>query len=312
MMKKISTKGISKQDIAAQKAALKEAQKAANAQLRAFRHDVAQLKKKGLLDKAYDARKVNPTRYLKTQLKRFADVLAGEAQPVKVSKEKAKKFAQQGYKVKAGRVVVPKAKNEKVYASKEGFRVKTTTESGSITRIDTGLHLSNLQEWERQLRSTNFRLKENERIAFQLYGNNSYQSFIDIDHLLMRLQHYATYENVEASNDPDKQEQFITNVVIFKFERGAKLPETGEAVEARAARRAKQAAVRREYVERMSPERREKYNTQRAESERKRRERKRKVMTPEQIEAEKEKARQRAKKSYSERSVQRGKKDSGD
>jgi hypothetical protein len=303
MMKKISTKGISKQDLAAQKAALKEAQKAANAQLRAFRHDVAQLKKKGLLDKAYDARKVKPTRYLKTQLKRFADVLSGEAQPVKVSKEKAAKYAAQGYKVKAGRVVVPKAKNEKVYAAKEGFRIKTTTKTGSITRIDTGLHLSNLQEWEKALRSTDFKLKKDERIAFQLYGNNSYQTFIDVEHLLMRLQNYATYEQVEASNDPDKQEQFITNVVIFKFQRGTKMPETGAAEEMRAARLAKQAAVRREYVERMTPERREKYNTQRAEVERKRRERKKKQMTPEQIEAEKEKARQRAKKSYSERSV---------
>lgn len=311
MMKKISTKGITKQDLAAQRAAIKEAQKAVTAQTKAFRHDVAQLKKKGLLDKAYDARSVSPTKYLKSQIKRFGDVLRGEAQPVKISRAKIKEYASQGYKTKAGRVIVPVAKNEKAYSAGGDFRVKTSTESGSITRINTGLNRSNLQLWKDEMRKRKIKLKENERLSFQLFGNNAYMSFLDFDKMIDYLEYYPSYHEVEETDDADKQTQYIDNIVIFKFEKGAKLPRHEEAVEITQARRAKAAARRAESIERLTPERRAVYRKNRAEAEAGRREKAKKKMTPEQIEAQKAAARLRAQKSYQARAGNGKKGDSG-
>lgn len=310
-MKKIITKGITKQDLAAQKAALKEAQKAVTAATKAFRHDVAQLKKKGLLDKAYDARSVSPTKYLKSQIKRFGDVLRGEAQPVKISRSKIKEYASQGYKTKAGRVIVPVAKNEKAYSAGGDFRVKTTTPSGSITRINTGLNRSNLQLWKDEMRKRKIKLKDNERLSFQLFGNNAYMSFLDFDKMIDYLEYYPSYQEIDESGNPDKQTQYIDNIVIFKFEKGAQLPRTEEAVEITEARKAKAAARRAESIARLTPERREIYKRNRAEAEAGRREKAKKKMTPEQIDAQKQKARERARKSYTQRAGDGKKGDSG-
>lgn len=307
-MKKNITKGITKQDLNAQKTALKEAQKAVAEGIKTFRHDVAHLKRKGLLDKAYDARKVTPTKYLKSQIKKFGDVLRGEAQPVKISRKKIEYYKSQGYLTKASRVIVPVAKNEKAYPSHGDFRVKTSTPTGTITKIDTGLSRSSIQVWRQELVKRKIKLKDNERLSFQLFGNNAYMSFLNFNQMLEYLEHYPSYQEVDNSSNPDKQEQYVENVVIFKFERGAQLPKHEEANEIKQARLAKQAAMRREYVERMDPKRHEIYKRDRALAEQARREKKKKQLTPEQIETQKIKARERARKSYVRR-VGDGKKD---
>jgi hypothetical protein len=61
--------------------------------LRAFRSDVAALKKAGLISSRVDARKQQPTRHMKAQLKRFANVLDGTAKAVRVPRAKAREYA---------------------------------------------------------------------------------------------------------------------------------------------------------------------------------------------------------------------------
>lgn len=288
-----STKKIDKGDANAARAEAK----AAREQLKAFRHEVAVLKRKGLIDKKYDARSVTPSKYLKTQIKAFSNVLKGEASPVKVSKEKAKYYKQQGYTVKNGRVVVPTMKNEKVYGSRGDFRVKITGAGGSITRIDLGLSRNNIQMWREQLERAHIKLKPDERLTFQLYGNNSHISFRTTEQMLMYLEHYGAFEDAADSSDPDKQEQFIENVVIFKIDRTATVPRSPHAIEISEEAKRRQAFKRQQYLDRMTPERRAEYMEARKEQQQKIRNQ----MTEAQREEYKRKARERARKSYKER-----------
>lgn len=284
-MKKYSTTGA------------KKSTKIDGALLRAFRHDVAQLKRKGLIDSKYDARSVTPTKYLKQQIKQFDNVLKGEAATVKVSKAKAAHYKEQGYAVKNGRVVVPVAKNEKVYGSRGDFRVKVTGQGGSITRIDLGLSRNNIHMWREQLERAQVKLKPDERLTFQLYGNNSHISFRTTEQLLMYLEHYGAFEEAADSSDPDKQEQFITNVVIFKIDRTATVPRSPHAIEISEEAKRRQAFKRQQYIDRMSPQRRAEYLQSRAEEQSKRRA----TMTDAQKEEYKQRAKERAAKSYKNR-----------
>lgn len=265
--------------------------------LRAFRHDVAVLKKKGLVSEKYDARSVKPTKYLKEQIREFGAVLRGEAAPVKVSKEKIRHYKEQGYNVKNGRVVVPTLPGEKVYGSHGDFRVKITGRGGSITRIDLGLSRNDIHLWAAQLQSAQVKLKPDERLTFQLYGNNSHISFRTPEQMLMYLEHYGAYEDAVDSLDPDKQEQFISNVVIYKIDRDASVPRAPFAVEISEEAKRRQAFKRQQYLDRMTPERRAEYREARAEEQAKRRAK----MSAEQKEQYKQRARERAKKSYQER-----------
>ncbi len=284
-MKKIKTSVKAAEKIKQDKAAVK-----------AFRHDVAKLKKKGLLDKKYDARSVSPTKYLKSQIKKFGDVLAGEAQPVKVSKAKVKYYEEQGYKVKSGRVIVPVAENEKVYSTHGDFRVKASGEFGSITRYDLGLPKKDILSWKKALLEKQTRLKEGERIYFQLFGHNSYQSFQNFQQMLDYLDYYPSFN--AAENDKIKnQQQYVENVVIFKVDRGSKPPPEIVDEELQQQIRERRAEKRQLWIGRMTPERQKKYKETRRESAAKQRAKR----TPEQIERDKEAARKRAQKSYNER-----------
>lgn len=278
-------------------------------QLKSFRHEIAVLKRKGLLDKKYDARSVTPTKYLKSQVKAFSNVLEGTAQTVKVSKAKQAYYKAQGYSVKKGRVVVPVAANEKVLGTHGDFRVKTTGEFGSLTRIDLGLSKNDIALWKDQLLKRKVKLKPGESIYFQFYGNNSYQTFQNFEQLLFYFEQYTTVDDVERKGSPEDHMNLIENIVIYRIDRDStKPPRQSLSEEAFEARRAVRAERKQKYLDRMTPERRDVYNRERAEQERERRERNKKKQTPDQIEAAKKKARERAKKSYRDRSGTNGKK----
>lgn len=292
-MKKYNTKNTQKSTKKIDKGDLK----AAREQLKAFRHDVALLKRKGLISKKYDARSVEPSKYLKQKIREFGAVLQGEAAPARVSKEKARYYKEQGYKVTNGRVIVPVGPGEKVYGTHGDFRVKIVGKGGSITRIDLGLSRNNIHRWRDQLLAAKIKLKPDERLTFQLFGNNSHISFRTTEQMLMYLEHYGAFEDAESSLDPDKQEQFITNVVIFKIDRDATVPRAPYAIEISEEAKRRQALKRQMWLDRMSPQQRQQYSEARAEEQKKRRDK----MTDAQREEYKRKARERARKSYSER-----------
>lgn len=165
--KNLNTKGTRGQDLAA-----------ARAELKAFRHDVSILRKKGLLDKTiYDARRATPTKYLKSQLKKFASVLAGEATPIKVSKAKATYYREKGLTVKSGKVIVPHVKGEKVMPKRGDFMKVMRGKGGKITVVDLGVRVDNMGDFIKALRNESVKVGRDQQLAAQIFGWNVKKAF---------------------------------------------------------------------------------------------------------------------------------------
>lgn len=101
-------------------------------QLQKFRSDVAKLKAKGLVSKRVDARSQKPTRYMRSQVKRFDEVLSGKAQVVHVPKRAAAKEFGARFDTKGRSIIVPNTKGEKLrYAPKRKEIVSSATRNGA-------------------------------------------------------------------------------------------------------------------------------------------------------------------------------------
>lgn len=292
MSTKYNTKGARNQDLIAARQELKE-----------FRHQVALLKKNGLIDrKKYDARKVinsgNSGKYLKSQIKKFSDVIKGEAKPVKVSKEKQKYYKERGYKIKSGKVIVPKKSNENIYGTHGDFVRVTKHPSGKITVIDLGMKTSSITKWKEQLRKKKLKLSGDERLAFSFSGNNSYMTFRTIDQLLDYLDNYEDITEQESDNPSERQQKIIESIAIFRVERRAAWERTPFHGTERHEMQKERNRIRRErWFSHMSDAEYNRYMDKRAEYEKQRRE-KIKQQKPADYEMQKEKARERARKSY--------------
>jgi len=290
--KKYNTKGARNQDLIAARAELKQ-----------FRHDVAILKKKGILDKTiYDARKVNPTRYLKDQIKRFANVISGEAAPVKVKRSKLSEYIEQGYTVKSGRAIVPKLKNETVRVSKAGFSFKASGVGGSITRYPLKFNPNDPNGWEDQIRKYGGRLGPDDRLAYQYFGNNSHGTYgkRNIEKMIDVLRSYPSFQQTEDSYDEEAMGKLIDGITLFKIDRTGTRPPPNPIIAENAEGRKQEATRRRrERYERrlanMSDKEEARFYQEKAERERERR----KALKNDGSKSEqyKEAARQRAAKS---------------
>lgn len=301
--RKYNTRGTPKQDLTAARAELKQ-----------FRHDVAQLKKKGILDKKiYDARSVIPSKYLKSQIKKFSQVLSGVAQSVKVNKTNKKYYTEKGYLSKGNRIIVPVQKNEHAFATRSGdLRIKVSGAGGSIIKMDLKLDRNNVNEWIDQLAEVNKTLKKDEVINFQFFGNNSYRSFHDKiegktawEQMAQYITNYPAFDNVENAN-PDKQQDFIDNITIFKVTRdkdgNIPRPERNfmaqeKSAEAKQIESDRNRARRDRRLNSMSPAQEEHYHAERAKRERERREDMRTKQDPAIITQYKEDAKKRARQS---------------
>jgi hypothetical protein len=299
-LKTLNVKGSRSQDLAAAREELKQ-----------FRRDVAILKKKGILDKnKYDARSVTPSKYLKSLIKQFSNVIEGKATPVKVSKEKAAYYKGRGYSVRNGRVIVPTAENEKVYGTHGNFVRKITGKGGSIQILDLGLSKDNVLQWQDDLRNNRFKVKENEALRFQLNGYNSHLGFSST-RLKTAQERMADYlENYDIVKDAENgklsgedNREIVEGLVIFKVTRD---PETGYfpkpephsedypvniEIQERKKRRAAERAQAR--LGRMTEKEYNEYLDEKAETEKARRAK----LTPAQKEAYRKKAKDRAAKS---------------
>ena len=278
--------------------------------LKEFRKNVSTLKKKGLLDKKYDARSVTPTKYLLGEIKRMAPVLKGEAQSVKVSKDAAQRYKAQGYDVKGGRVIVPVLKNEKAYSRGGKLFVKVTGSNGHYTRVDLGFDKRNLNKWAEQLEKAQLNLKRDEVLAFQFGGHNSYRAFEDLEdqtaaeQMIEYLSRYDSFLEAMSAGEA-AQEGLIEGIVIFRITRNKDgrviRPPENEHIKARdAAReeRRKEMSRRRydRFLSNMSAEQERRYLDEKATAERDRRARMRRS-DADGIEKYKEAAKARAKKS---------------
>jgi hypothetical protein len=275
--KKLNTKGSRTQDL-----------QAAREELKQFRRDVAILKKKGLIDKnKYDARSVKPTKYLKSVIREFGNVINGEATPVRVSKERAKYYKEKGYSVRNGRVIVPHMENEKVYGTHGNFVRKITGRGGSIQVMDLGLDNRDINRWVDDLRNNRFKLRTDEQLRFQMYGNNSHTGFTDTarrtaqEQMADYLEFYESFENaLEGGLSPEQESEYVQSIVIFKVKRDgaghwprppSRAEEYPENIEARERRSRRNAERRRARIGRMNEREYNEYMDEKARAEKERR-----------------------------------------
>jgi hypothetical protein len=303
MTKKLNTRGTRGQDATE-----------ARAQLKQFRHDLAILKRKGIVGKKYDARSQLPTKYLKTQIAQFVDVLSGDAGSVRVKDKKRRaEYKAQGMRVKGDRVVVSKAPNETVRATKSGkFVRKWKGKGGNIQMVNMNLSKTDLNAFIDKLRKNKVKLSDDEELMFQIFGNNSIRGFRDEENQTAQegmADYLERYQCIQVAIEAggEQEAEMIEDIVIMKITRdkethiwpephpNPKARERDAENERRLYERRKRARERR--LGAMSDKRAMEYSEARAQTERERRANAAKTMTPAQLEKQKEAARQRAKKS---------------
>jgi len=195
--------------------------KVTGAELRAFRHKVSILKKKGLVSKRTDARKQKPSRYMLEKVAKLGDVIEGKQVGVKLDRNTAQRYRQAGFFVFGNRVVVSRgqaetAKRDKgsglIVISPLGLRnpFEKVVMPYSIKNIDQFLKECAKAPPDPQL----FAAKKNpqDHWAFTFYGNNSLSTFQDIGLMGEYLERY-----ISLQDDPRSFEYLILYRVIPEF-----------------------------------------------------------------------------------------------
>src|ERR1035437_9923980 len=115
----------------------------AHSKIRKFRHDIATLKRKGLVT-GVDARSIQPTSKLTSLIERFDDVLSGKATPVKLSKSESKNLKAAGYDVYKGKVLFPHSAGEKVGVSHGHAKVR---QPSGVEHVTIPIEYHNLSDY---------------------------------------------------------------------------------------------------------------------------------------------------------------------
>lgn len=204
----------------------KKSGKLTGAALRAFRHEVSILKKKGLVSKRTDARKQKPSRYMIEKVARLKPVIEGKQTSVKLDRTTAARYKANGFFVFGNRVVVSKGQTEAVRRdAKSGLIV--LSEIGrdlpfekvilpySITTLDQFLIAARKSPPDPQIWAAKKRPQD--YWAFTYHGNNSLETFPDLgalaEHLFKLYNHY-----VDLRNQPDNPKVF-EHFVLYRTSR---------------------------------------------------------------------------------------------
>jgi len=195
--------------------------------IRQFRHEVAVLKKYGMLPKSIDARSVKPTPWLKGQITRNKDVLTGKVRPVKVSKSFAKEAKIfDPAKVRNGRYLFELRPGEKVVVS----HGKPHARGDVYYRTPLHVPPASIEEWlkwqrYRLMQDNNGKTKlpKGQYITFN-YSNarKTPSQFHDIDKMLNFLQRYESIKNAQKGMGTQSDYEFINGLDFIVIDTKAK------------------------------------------------------------------------------------------
>lgn len=187
-------------------------------QRKKFRHGIAILKKKGLVSKDVDARKVIPTRTLNKKLKEFDDVVQKQAKVWNLPKLFQPAYKEQGFRVHRGKVILQPSQYVSSRGRDKGF-IKTISQEGNGPRIRS-IHLPfrlkyldrDLANLKQRVDSGAIKLDEDEYFGFEFMGWHSTRLFENFDQLIDHLMMYETFER----GSPDQIAERVHSVVIMK------------------------------------------------------------------------------------------------
>lgn len=182
--------------------------------LKKFRHQVAELKKAGLI-KNVDARSAQPFmirqgKTLAESVKKFDDVLSGKVQPVKLPPKKIKELGYEKATVgKQSYAMVPVSAGEKVKVEKGTVVVE---EPKGIKRIKLSVPFHRLEQWAKDMKRNKKRIDKmkanNEYFAFKLFDNRSWNVYRSIDDLIDELRAYESFDYTAHQSDRKQQKYF--------------------------------------------------------------------------------------------------------
>lgn len=171
--------------------------------LRAFRHSVAGLKKKGLVSPRVDAHSQKPTRYMQAKVRSLAGVFSGEQAAVKVKPAIARQYKEAGFRVINQRVVLPKDLSE-VAGVRRGLAAFSAPLAPGIVqqRVVLPFGPRNIDDFLDKVRtdpaSINRLKADGEYFAFTFFGRMSLATFEDIELLAEYLEHYNALDGDDA------------------------------------------------------------------------------------------------------------------
>lgn len=262
-------------------------------QLREFRSQVATLKRQGILSRKYDARSVAPSKYLKSVVREFRDVAMGAAKTVKAPRELRQRYADAGYKVRAGRIVMPVPSPKSVVrAGKDRIIIRAPKMGGEIEQVSFPVRFTEARSFLEGMRGhPEFDQIKNpgERWAFTFYGRNSHATYDSLDDAIDDLDRYESIEAATDKGDAEGMRSIFQNLSFFRVKHAsawARSPKQKRERTSEQKRRARER--RRRHVERMSDAERQEKRDAAREAMRQRRA----IMSEEQQEARRERNRE--------------------
>jgi len=190
--------------------------------LKKFRHDIATLKKRGLIS-GVDARSATPTRKLKAAIERYDAVLSGKASAVRLNRKGLAEYKALGkpYEIAKPkglppRVIVPHDANERVTVTHGKVRVSNPA---GIHRTILPTRFEDLEDYLMQLKRKKVPLGKDEFLAFRFFGNRSHKFFRSIDALVDYLSHYVTVFDAIDEDNAEAQQEIYQNLEIVKIDR---------------------------------------------------------------------------------------------
>jgi hypothetical protein len=165
--------------------------------LKAFRHSVSILKKKGLISQT-DARRAQPYwirggNRLDKLVAKFDDVISGKATAVAVSDKQVRQYRKAGFETTKDRVIIPHSAGERAKVLSKGqIKVQKIKKSETgIRSITLPIPFRNLKQWLKDAKEQAGALdslKGGRKVwAYKFYGHNSYATYEDLELLFEEL-----------------------------------------------------------------------------------------------------------------------------
>ena len=215
-----SSRSASKKQLARARAELQKTRakiKTQQKQIRELQSNIKKLQRKGIFSsRVKDATIIN--RYRKSIVKSFADVLTGKSKAIKLSPKEARAFKATGERVVNNRIIKPVAPRETYYSRGGKLHHKYTDKNGRVKKSEiVNLPFNNVHDYLENLRNDpkwKKAEKQGKQIAFRFYGNNSLNTFSDVQSAIDKILSYIEKGNGRFSHmsAEDQQELFKNKI----------------------------------------------------------------------------------------------------
>lgn len=155
----------------------KELLKKAGRDVRSVRHDVAELKKVGLVTKRLNVRSYLPSRYMLRKIKQNEDVLRGEMIAIRAPRKVREKYTHKGiFEARGSALIVPREySNQRTRINRGMVEISRALRMGEETRLILPFKATDMEGIARKLQADptlNGMKRADELFGFRLFGHN--------------------------------------------------------------------------------------------------------------------------------------------